>query len=120
MFQKAIRQQQQPVSMSTSNSLRQQDLSAWARQASDQGNSSSFQQSRPIVFLLERNTAMKILQDVLNQPVLNDDYSLSQHVSAVPRSRSGTRKLGRVRTQPRFPVDQEQQFVQNDLWNLTR
>ena len=118
MGQKAFRQQQQPAT-TASHSLRQQDFGAWARQASDQGKPSVDEPWRP-TGILERTTAMKILNDVMNQPVTNDDYSFTQQLSAPPRTKSSTRKLGRVRTQPRFPVDPEQQFVQNDVWSLTR
>ena len=65
---------------------------------------------------------MKILHDVLSKPVNNDDDILfPPSTPSAARSRSATRRLGRVRTQPRFVPDQhEQDFVQNDIWNLTR
>lgn len=86
-----------PGGSNTNNSLRQQDFNSWIRQATDQ----------------ERFTAMKILNDAL-QPVNNDDQPIGQRSSTAPRSRSGLRKLGRVRTQPRISAEQ------NALWNIPK
>ena len=63
---------------------------------------------------------MKILHDVLTKPVNNDDI-LPSSIPSASRTRSAARKLGRVRTQPRFlPEQNDQDYVQQDLWNLTR
>lgn len=65
---------------------------------------------------------MKILHDVLTKPVTNDDI-LPSSIPSASRSRSAAgRKLGRVRTQPRFVPDQQndQNYIQQDVWHISR
>jgi hypothetical protein len=69
---------------------------------------------------------MKILQDVLNQPVIGYDNqpkvkTVFKQAPAPPpvRSSSATRKLGRTRTQHQFPCEIcEKLLIKRHLWDL--
>lgn len=70
---------------------------------------------------------MKILQDVLNQPVNGYDEptktkSVFKQPPAPPpvRASSATRKLGRTRTQHRFPCEIcEKLLIKRHVWDLS-
>jgi hypothetical protein len=70
---------------------------------------------------------MKILQDVLNQPIVGyDNPSKTKSVFKRPpapppiRATSATRKLGRTRTQHRFPCEIcERLMIKRHVWDLT-
>ncbi len=70
---------------------------------------------------------MKILQDVLNQPVVGyDNQSKPKTVFKQPpappplRSGSATRKLGRTRTQHQFPCEIcEKLLIKRHVWDLS-
>ena len=70
---------------------------------------------------------MKLLQDVLNQPVNGYDEptkakSVFKQPPAPPpvRASSATRKLGRTRTQHRFPCEIcEKLLIKRHVWDLS-
>lgn len=78
-------------------------------------------------YFLERESAMKILRDVLNQPVMGYDIPTKQKplfkqppAPAPVRTTSATRKLGRTRNHQRIPCDVcEKQLIKNHLWSLS-
>ena len=63
---------------------------------------------------------MKILRDVLHQPIMGYDIPIKQQISN--RTNSATRKLGRPRTgHKRFPCEIcEKEMIKHHLWNLSR
>jgi hypothetical protein len=78
--------------------------------------------------VLERESAIKILKDVLNQPVMGYDIPTKQQTvfkqPPVPppiRTSSATRKLGRTRTHQQIPCEIcEKELIKQHVWNLTR
>ncbi|CAF1127005.1 unnamed protein product [Rotaria sp. Silwood1] len=107
--------QQQSTTMN--NQLRQlartsqNDFGVWVRNATDK----------------ERASAMKILQDVLNQPIVGYENQTKQksvfkQPPAPPpvRTASATRKLGRTRTQHQFPCEIcEKLLIKRHVWDLS-
>ena len=69
---------------------------------------------------LERESAMKILRDVLHQPMMGYDIPIKQQTTS--RTNSATRKLGRTRTpHRRIPCEIcEKQLIKHHVWNLSR
>ncbi len=65
---------------------------------------------------------MKILHDVLNQPIMGYDIPNKQSVPpASKRTHSASRKLGRTRTHQRIPCEIcEKQMIKHHVWNLSR
>lgn len=69
---------------------------------------------------------MKLLHDVLNQPMVGYDVqarqkTASKQAPAPPpvRTGSGTRKLGRTRTQHNFPCEIcEKLLIKRHVWDL--
>ncbi|CAF0951670.1 unnamed protein product [Rotaria sordida] len=109
----AYRNQQQSTTPPPNNNLiRENDFGTWVRNATDK----------------ERESAMKILHEVLNQPVMGYDIPTKQQTlfrqAPVPppaRTSSATRKLGRTRTHQRIPCDIcEKQLIKRHLWDLSR
>jgi len=80
-----------------------------------------------ILLILERASAMKLLQDVLNQPIIGYENQTKQkpvfkQAPAPPpvRVASGTRKLGRTRTQHQFPCEIcEKLLIKRHVWDLS-
>jgi len=76
---------------------------------------------------LERASAMKILQDVLNQPITGYENQTKQkpvfkQPPAPPpvRGSSAIRKLGRTRTQHQFPCEIcEKLLIKRHVWDLS-
>ncbi|CAF2704610.1 unnamed protein product [Rotaria sp. Silwood2] len=107
--------QQQSTTMN--NQLRQlartsqNDFGVWVRNATDK----------------ERASAMKILHDVLNQPIIGYENQTKQkpvfkQAPAPPpvRTSSATRKLGRTRTQHQFPCEIcEKLLIKRHVWDLS-
>ena len=70
---------------------------------------------------------MKILQEVLNQPIMSYDTQtkrktpLKQAPAPSPvRTTSATRKLGRTRTQHQFPCEIcEKLLIKRHVWDLS-
>ena len=57
----------------------------------------------------------------MNQTVNQEDPAVDERSSSVCRTRSGIRKLGRVRTQPRISIEQnEKELIQHDLWSIPK
>jgi hypothetical protein len=73
---------------------------------------------------VERESAMKILNDVLQKPIMGYDPPIQQQVSRPSSKRrdSASRKLGRTRTpHQRIPCEIcEKQLIKNHVWNLTQ
>jgi hypothetical protein len=64
---------------------------------------------------------MNMLNDVVIQPTNHVNYSSVQRIPTVSRAKTGTRKLGHVRTRARVSTDQnEQQLARQSLFNLNR
>ena len=63
---------------------------------------------------------MKILHDVLHQPILGYDIPIKQ--TATTRSNSAPRKLGRTRTPHQRTACEicEKQLIKHHVWNLSR
>ncbi len=60
---------------------------------------------------------MKIVQEVLNPPIMGYDNK-SKQTSA--RASSATRKLGRTRTQHKFPCEIcEKLLIKRHVWDLS-
>ncbi|CAF2139808.1 unnamed protein product [Rotaria magnacalcarata] len=111
-----VASQNQQQSTTMNNQLRQlarssqNDFGVWVRNATDK----------------ERASAMKLLHDVLNQPMLGYDVQTrqkpaSKQAPAPPpvRTRSATRKLGRTRTQHNFPCEIcEKLLIKRHVWDL--
>ncbi|CAF3083261.1 unnamed protein product [Rotaria socialis] len=103
---------QQRSTTPNANLIRGNDFGSWVRNATNR----------------ERESAMKILQDVLNQPVMGYDIPTKPKAvfkqPPVPppvRTSSGTRKLGRTRTHQRLPCEIcEKQLIKHQVWNLSR
>ncbi|CAF3397132.1 unnamed protein product [Rotaria sp. Silwood1] len=108
----AYRSQQQSTTPTNNNLIRGNDFGTWVRNATDK----------------ERESAMKILHEVLNQPVMGYDIPTKQQTlfkqapTPTPvRSLSATRKLGRTRTHQRIPCEIcEKQLIKRHLWDLSR
>ena len=77
---------------------------------------------------IERESAMKILHDVLNQPVMGYDIPSKQQTvfkhtqsSSPVRNSSASRKLGRTRTHQQIPCEIcEKQLIKRHVWNLSQ
>ena len=77
---------------------------------------------------VERESAMKILRDVLHQPMMGYDTPMKQQnffkqPPAPPpvRTSSATRKLGRTRTHQHIPCEIcEKQMIKRHVWDLRR
>ncbi|CAF1227139.1 unnamed protein product [Rotaria sordida] len=107
--------QQQSTTMN--NQLRQlarsshNDFGVWVRNATDK----------------ERASAMKILHEVLNQPIVGYENQTKhkpvfKQAPAPPpiRTSSATRKLGRTRTQHQFPCEIcEKLLIKRHVWDLS-
>ena len=129
----AYHTQHQPVLMS--NQLRPftrsspNNFGSWVRNATDKGKHHPFSITRLSIrfFRLERASAMKILQDVLNQPASGYENQgrppkpVFKQAPAPPpvRASSATRKLGRTRTQHKFPCEVcEKLLIKRHVWDL--
>lgn len=80
------------------------------------------------ISFVERESALKILQDVLTQPIMGYDVPTKPRTvfkqPPVPppvRTTSCTRKLGRTRNHQRLPCEIcEKQMIKHHVWNLAR
>jgi len=73
--------------------------------------------------LIERESAMKILRQVLNQPIMGYDIPKQQTFKKpLLRTNSAARKLGRTRNpHKRIPCEIcEKQLIKNHVWSLNR
>lgn len=117
-------QQQLPTSAVNNN------FGSWVRNATDKGFFFSIFPKRILfsIEFIERASAMKILQEVLNQPIVGYDppNKKKSHLKTAPapppvRAASATRKLGRTRTQHRFPCEIcEKLLIKRHVWDLSR
>ncbi|CAF2383885.1 unnamed protein product [Rotaria sp. Silwood2] len=108
----AYRNQQQSTTPPNNNLIRENDFGTWVRNATDK----------------ERESAMKILHEVLNQPVMGYDIPTKQQTlfkqAPTPppvRTSSATRRLGRTRTHQRIQCEIcEKQLIKRHVWDLSR
>lgn len=90
------------------------NLGAWIRNATDRGKNRKRRSCNDHVTGLERASALKIVQDVLNPSHLGYARQASN------RTLSGTRKLGRTRTQHKFPCEIcEKLLIKRHVWDLS-
>ena len=76
------------------------------------------------MYVLERESALKILQDVLNKPIMGYDFPKKSNKQTPPslRASSASRKLGRTcSVHRRIPCEIcEKQLIKHHIWTLNQ